>query len=464
VPDRAIFRIGELGRRLALAFVAVALLSIATLCLITAATADRDITLLVRHQEELLTKSIAAGAAASYGQAGWPHANLAPVLELARMADASAQVRNMNGAVVDSSPGFGQVGRGTVITEPVYVRGHRVGLITVNFDTHGLGSAVPWFEAKRLRALLMAAAISALLGLLVSVGVARAIAAPLERLLKAVRARGNGAPCFPVEPVRGIGVIRELLESFNETATVLDRQDQLRRKLVADVAHELRTPTAVLQASLEAMVDGMTDPTPENISSLRDEVLRLAMMVDDLQRLAAAESACMQLSLGRHDLAAIAEEAAASMRDCFSAADVTLERRLTDVPVLVDKERMREVILNLLTNALKFTPPGGRALLEVGPGEDGMASVRLSDTGIGIPDEELPHVTERFFRGAHSAEMAAGNGIGMTIVAELVQIHHGRLDIASEVGNGTQVTVILPVAAAESGRRAQLRSPTRSSH
>jgi two-component system, OmpR family, sensor histidine kinase BaeS len=462
VPNRAIFRIGELGRRLALAFVAVALLSIATVGLIAAATADREITALVRSQEELLAKSIAAGAAASYSQAGWPHANLAPVLELARMADASAQVRNMNGAVVDSSRGFGQVGRGTVLTKPVEVRGHRVGLITVKFDAHGLGSAVPWFEAQRLRALLMAAGISALLGLLVSVGVARAIAAPLERLLKAVRARGNGTSCFAVEPVRGIGVIRELLESFNETATVLGRQDQLRRKLVADVAHELRTPTAVLQASLEAMVDGMTDPTPENIGSLRDEVLRLAMRVDDLQRLAAAESACMQLSLSRHDLAAIAEEAAASMRDCFGAADVTLERRLTDVPVLVDKERMREVIVNLLTNALKFTPPGGRALLEVGPAEDGTASVRLSDTGIGIPDEELPHVTERFFRGVRSAEMAAGHGIGLTIVAELVQIHHGRLDIASEAGNGTQVTVTLPVAEGEFGRRAARRSPAKS--
>jgi signal transduction histidine kinase len=377
---------------------------------------------------------------------------VAPVLEFAGMADASAQVRNVKGAVVASSPGFGRNGKGTIATEPVDVHGHRVGLIGVRFDSNGLGSAVPQLESQRIRALLIAAALSALLGLVVSVVVARAIAAPLERLLRAVRARGNGARCARVEPVRGIGVIRELLESFNQTATVLDRQEQLRRTVVADVAHELRTPTAVLQASLEAMVDGVADPTPENISSLRDEVLRLAMMVDDLQSLAAAESACMKLSLDRYDLAAIAECAAASLRECFNAADITLEQRLTDVTVMVDKQRMREVISNLLTNALKFTPPGGTVLLDVGPGKGGTASIRLTDTGVGIPEEELPHVTERFFRGVRSSEIAAGNGIGLTIVAELVQGHHGQLDITSEVGKGTQVSITLPVAAGESAR------------
>jgi two-component system, OmpR family, sensor histidine kinase BaeS len=287
--------------------------------------------------------------------------------------------------------------------------------------------------------------------------VARAITGPLEQLLEAVRARGRGSRSAQIKPVRGIGVIRELLESFNQSAVALDKQDRLRRNLVADVAHELRTPVAVLQASLEAMVDGVTPVTPDGVVSLRDEVLRLAKMVEDLQRLAAAESASLQLRLAPQDLAAIAAEAADSLGDAFRVSDVAIERRLTEVHVLCDATRMREIVSNLLTNSLKFTPPGGAVRLSVGPDGGGMAAITVSDTGVGIPAEELPHVTERFYRGVRSAEMATGSGIGLTIVAELVHAHNGQLDIASAPGTGTLVTVTLPVAAAES-RLALLRS------
>ena len=118
---------------------------------------------------------------------------------------------------------------------------------------------------------------------------------------------------------------------------------------------------------------------------------------------------------------------------------------------------MREIVSNLLTNSLKFTPPGGAVRLSVGPDGGGMAAITVSDTGIGIPADELPHVTERFYRGVRSAEMATGSGIGLTIVAELVHAHNGQLDIASAPGTGTLATVTLPVAAAES-RLALLRS------
>ena len=321
-----------------------------------------------------------------------------------------------------------------------------------------LGAVVRNFEAAKWRTRLVAAGVAALIALVASLIVARAITGPLEQLLRAVRARARGNRAAQIKPVRGTGVIRELLEVYNQSAIALDKQDRLRRNLVADVAHELRTPVAVLQASLEAMLDGVTDLTPSAVASLRDEVLRLAKMVEDLQRLAAAESASLQLRLAPHDLAALAAEAAFSLGDAFRVAEVTLDERLTEVHVLCDPARMREVISNLLTNSLKFTPPGGEVRLFVGPDGGGMAAISVNDTGIGIPAEELPHVTERFFRGIRSAEMAAGSGIGLTIVAELVEAHNGQLDIASEPGTGTRVTVTLPVAAAESRRLALLRS------
>jgi signal transduction histidine kinase len=456
VRNRQIFGIGQLGRRLVLAFVAVALAAIAVNATIFSATLDSDINSLAMQQEGSLTQAIALTAGAAYEGHGWARTDLDPVRRMARRGEASVQVRDMSRHIIGGSPHFATFPKVNELVRSVVVRGRQVGQVTVRFSSQSPGVVLRNFQATRWRARLMAAGIASLIAFIVSLIVARAISAPLEKLLAAVRARGAGAHSVRVRPVRGTGVIRELLDAFNATSSALDRQDRLRRNLVADVAHELRTPTAVLQASLEAMMDGVARMTPGNICSLRDEVLRLARMVDDLQRLAAAESASLQLRLARHDLAAIAEEAASSLADSFSAANVGLNRLLTEVYVMGDRARMREVILNLLTNALKFTQPGGSVTLEVGPGRSGMASIEVSDTGVGIAPGDLPHVTERFFRGAHSAEMATGSGIGLTIVAELVEAHHGQLEIRSSVGEGTDVTVNLPVAA-QARRRALQR-------
>jgi signal transduction histidine kinase len=446
VRHRQIFGIGQLGRRLALAFIAVALAAVAVNATLWYASLDSDVSRVAIQQEDSLAQATALTAGAAYEGHGWGRADLDPVIRMARSGDATVQVRDMSGRVIETSSRFTTSPKIHEFVRPVVVAGRRVGHVTVRFSSTSPGVVLRNFQSARWRARFMAGGIAGLLAFIVSLLVARAITAPLERLLVAVRARGAGVRSALVKPVRGTGVIRELIESFNATTTTLDRQDRLRRNLVADVAHELRTPTAVLQATLEAMLDEVTQITPANICSLRDEVLRLAKMVEDLQRLAAAESASLQLALARQDLAVIAEEAACSLADSFNAADVRLTQRLTEVYVMCDKARMREVISNLLTNALKFTQSGGSVVLNVSPDGSRMASIKVDDTGIGIPPGDLPHVTDRFFRGARSAEMATGSGIGLTIVAELVDAHGGHLDIRSEVGEGTRVTVTMPVA------------------
>ena len=452
---RQIFGIGQLGRRLALAFVAVALAAIAVNATVMAGSINADINSVAMQQEDSLAEALALTSGAAYQGHSWARMDLDPVLYLASSGDAAVRLRQMSGRLIGTSPRFATFPKANQLTRPVVVDGRQVGHVTVRFSSMSPSAVVRNFSAARWHQRLVAAGLAALIAFVVSLIVARAITAPLEQLLTAVRARGAGNRSVQVEPVRGTGVIREVLESFNVTTTALDRQDRIRRNLVADVAHELRTPTAVLQGTLEAMLDGVTEMTPENISSLRDEVLRLAMMVDDLQRLAAAESASLQLTLAPHNLAVIADEAAGRFADCFNSKDVALSQRLTEVYVMCDKSRMRDVISNLVSNALKFTQPGGSVSLTVGPDRSGMARIRVSDTGIGIPAGDLPHVTDRFFRGCRSAEMATGNGIGLTIVAELVEVHRGCLDIQSEVGEGTQVTVTLPVAAESRSRPLQ---------
>jgi two-component system sensor histidine kinase BaeS len=227
-------------------------------------------------------------------------------------------------------------------------------------------------------------------------------------------------------------------------ADTLDRQEQLRRDLVADMAHELRTPVAILQAGHEALLDGLTEPSPQQLVSLRDEVLRLGRMLADLQELAAADAAALQLTLRECDLSEIAADAADSLAGRFDSAGIEMRRRLEPAPVRADRRWLHQIITNLLTNALKFTPPGGTVTIEAGPARTG-AAVTVADTGIGIPADELPHIFDRFWRGRHAAQ-TSGSGIGLAVAAELARAHGGELTARSEPGRGTAMTLSLRAA------------------
>jgi two-component system, OmpR family, sensor histidine kinase BaeS len=188
----------------------------------------------------------------------------------------------------------------------------------------------------------------------------------------------------------------------------------------------------------------VVEASPDQLTSLRDEVLRLARMVDDLQTLAAAEAATLQLSLRRCDLAEVTAAATDSLAGRFEAADLSVERQLAPAPVMADPRWLHQVITNLLTNALKFTPAGGRVRIETetaGPG----AVLRVTDTGAGIPADELPHIFERFWRGRQAAQ-TSGSGIGLAMAAELAQAHGGQLTASSQPGQGTEMTLSLPAA------------------
>jgi len=441
-----IFGIGKLGRQLTLAILGVALTAIIVMSALGEISEGRDINSLVTHQEHALSDAAALASGALYGRDGWRHANLQPVFDLVEGEGGAARVHDMHGKVIRATPGFARFRASHEFKDPVMMHGKPVGWVTVKFGDKGLGSAVSQFESERMRATLGAAGIVALIALVVSLLISRQITLPLERVLAIIRARGEGDRSERIGKARGTGVIAELSVALNESSDAIDKRDRLQKNLVANIAHELRTPVAILQASHEAMIDGVTPPTPENLWSIRDEVLRLARMIEDLQRLAAAEAAALQLTLVPQDLSVIAADSAAGLVDSFGAAGVNLVRRLNPVCIMCDPDRMREVVTNLLTNALKFTPAGGTVDIETSRNGAGSARLMVSDTGIGIPSDELPRVTERFFRGQRSSEMAAGSGIGLTIVAELVRAQHGNLCISSEPGSGTQAVITLPGA------------------
>ena len=202
---------------------------------------------------------------------------------------------------------------------------------------------------------------------------------------------------------------------------------------------------AVLQAGHEALLDGITQPTPDQLASLRDEVLRLARMVGDLQTLAAADAAVLHLTRRPCDLASIAAAAADSLAGQFEAAGILLERRLTAVGIDADPRWLHQVITNLLTNALKFTPAGGRVTITAGPSGAKQAVLTVTDTGTGIPADELPRIFDRFWRGRQAAQLS-GSGIGLAVAAELARAHGGQLTARSQPGQGAELTLTLPGA------------------
>jgi len=353
------------------------------------------------------------------------------------------QIRDQAGHVVTSSPGFAAQSAAPQQTAAVLVNGSRVGEAVVRFINSGLASADHALQSDLLRAIFGAAGLAAVLALLTGLVMARRITRPVERIIAVTRAMGRGDHAARVGEVAAPGELRELATAFDQMADMRDRQDQLRRDLVADVAHELRTPIAVLQAGHEALLDGITEPTPDQLASLRDEVLRLARMVGDLQTLAAADAAALHLTRRPCDLAGIAGAAADSLAGQFEAAGILLERRLTAVGIDADPRWLHQVVTNLLTNALKFTPAGGRVTIAAGPSGAREAVLTVTDTGTGIPADELPRIFDRFWRGRQAAQVS-GSGIGLAVAAELARAHDGQLAARSQPGQGTVLSLTLP--------------------
>jgi signal transduction histidine kinase len=438
---------GTLGLRLALAFVTVALGAVALLAGLTAVFAAADVSTLASQQRADLASAIAAAAGSVWDRNDtWSSADLSPVLDLATRTGAAVQIRDQAGHVVPPSTVVANAS-GPTMSLPVEASGRRVGTAEVRFTGSGLNAADRVLQAALLRAIAGAAGLAALLALLAGLAVARRITRPVIRLIAVTRAMAAGDHAARVGEIRAAGELRELAAAFDQMAGTMERQEQIRRNLVADVAHELRTPIAILQAGHEALLDGVAEPTPAELGSLRDEVLRLARMVGDLQTLAAADAAALNLSRRRCDLADLAAEAADSLARRFEAAGITLDRRLAASPVRADPHWIHQVITNLLTNALKFTPAGGHVTITTGP-SGAEAVLQVTDTGTGIPADDLPRIFDRFWRGQQAAQVS-GSGIGLAVAAELAQAHGGRLTARSELegpGRGTEMTLTLPGA------------------
>jgi len=335
-------------------------------------------------------------------------------------------------------------------TFPIVVQGKKVGtLIVLLPDIRAAGSVELFFLRSLNRSLELSAAIALAIALLLSVFLSRQIVKPLQTLARAAQdvTEGNLSRRVQISVQDEVG---DLGAAFNQMAATLEREEQLREDLMANIAHELRTPLSVIRGSLEAFLDGVYDLTDENIASVYQETILLERLVDDLRELSLAEAGKLRLEVQQFAPEALVSETA----NFFQAAAQTKKIDLVthsepELPtVRGDFQRLKQVLHNLLSNALRYTPAGGRIEISVRRlwGTPDQIAISVHDSGPGIPGQDLPHLFDRFYRGDTSrARSTGGSGLGLTIAKEIVEAHGGRIWAESRPGEGSTFTVTLPV-------------------
>jgi signal transduction histidine kinase len=243
-------------------------------------------------------------------------------------------------------------------------------------------------------------------------------------------------------PEFGPAWVGDTARAFNAMAKELEAQDTARRHLMADVAHELRTPLAIVQGKLEGLIDGIYARDDEQLQGLLEDTRVLARLVEDLRTLSTAESGALGLSKEPTDIVSLANDVVASLAARADEAGVALhvDTDATEIePIVIDPLRIREVLTNLVVNALRYTPRGGRVVVGVSSRGTGI-EVRVADTGAGISPADLPRIFDRFYKSAGSS----GSGLGLTIARSLVEAHGGAIHAESRPGSGTTMVITLP--------------------
>lgn len=266
---------------------------------------------------------------------------------------------------------------------------------------------------------------------------------PLDELYNASERVANGDYSVRVQE-KGPPEIHSLMRSFNSMAERLQSHDQQRRSMLADISHELRTPITVIQGNVEGMLDGVYPADETRLKSIIEETQILSRLVDDLRTLALAESGALLLKREPTNLVELIRDAISSFESQMKEKDIGIEVSLADVEdVSIDPERIREVLTNLLSNALRYTPRGGNVyvrLAESGSGGERSATISIEDSGPGMEPDILPHVFDRFYKSSDSG----GMGLGLSIAKYLVEAHRGKIWAESEVGKGATISFTIP--------------------
>lgn len=298
---------------------------------------------------------------------------------------------------------------------------------------------------RALNRILLAVGVVSLVGaVMAGVFLAKRIAAPIAKTTEITKEISDGN--YGIRFVKKVGTqeLAELTQSVNQMAETLEKQETIRQRMTADVAHELRTPVANVSAHLETIIEGVWEATPERLQRCYDELGRISELISDLEELGQIENENLKLHFEPIDLSELARSAKASFETAMKEKQISCDVCGEAVTISGDRKRLYQVLCNLLSNAVKYTPEGGSIGIQIKEEPDAAMFI-VQDNGIGISSGALPFIFERFYRADRSRNRRTGGcGIGLAIVKAIVQAHGGKISVESEIGRGSIFTVALP--------------------
>lgn len=285
---------------------------------------------------------------------------------------------------------------------------------------------------------------SLVLAVIAGIIFANRLSRPIIKTIGAAKEISDGNYEVRIEEQTNTKEINDLIDSVNQLATSLESQEMLRRRLTADMAHELRTPLTSVQTHLEAMIEGVWEPTTERLQSCYDEMTRITKLVGDLENLARLENEILKLDKSEFNLFELSKKIIGNFETEFAAKNQQVTITGSCSHIFADQDRIGQVLINLLSNAMKYTPNGGKIWISLSETDKGVA-LSVKDTGAGIAENEIPFIFERFYRGDKSRNrMTGGTGIGLSIVKSIISAHDGSITVESQPDNGTEFIILLP--------------------
>lgn len=302
------------------------------------------------------------------------------------------------------------------------------------------------FISAIFRSLLLAGGLALIIGTLLSYWTSRRLVSPLQQLIQAVYRVGEGNLDERV-PATAQDEVGQLALAFNAMADNLKKQEHMRKQFTADIAHELRTPLTSIRSYIEAFQDGILPANTENLTIINEEIERLVSLSSDLKDLNVAEIGMLKPNIYPLNLGELLDKVVSKLLSLIQKKNIQLGWRKPNENITIqgDERLLTRLFYNLIHNAYKYTEDGGQIRIGIEPTEE-VVLIRIKDTGVGISEDDLPYIFERFYRAEKSrARETGGTGIGLALVQQIAQLHHGIIEVESTSGQGSQFTVILPI-------------------
>lgn len=328
---------------------------------------------------------------------------------------------------------------------PLIQAGKTIGFVSVSYyGPYFLSENDFRFLDSLNKILIMIGSISLVISILIGHMLAKRISSPIFKTVDATKEITEGNYGIIIEEETGINELNLLIHSINHLSGSLEHMELLRKQLTEDVAHELRTPITILQSHIEAMVEGVWQPTRERLQGCYDETIRIGKLVSDLESLAKVESDTLHLEKRRINLYSLIQNTIHSLESEIHNKNIKVTLTGPHLELEADEDRMRQVITNLLSNAIKYSKEDGEVCFTIFDTNES-AGFHITDNGIGISEKELPFIFERFYRADKSRNrMTGGTGIGLAIVKSIINAHGGKVSVQSTIDVGSCFTIELP--------------------